>query len=266
MEWPAWALEAWAVVDPYLQKLALWRGYEAELQSLLIYAVGIAAYTMLVFGFFCQNVSKRDAFRLFKAREGWGGKSLRFIESAFLFPGMSFLFFSVLAASLFLLAKPTQSTSLILILSMSVVVGVRVTAFASENAASDLAKLLPLSLLGVLLVDPSYASLANTWARFKDLPALMPVLGRYFVLFLLLEATLQGARRIATGTQHEWLRQREKRLKKKDLMKRVQADHAAGPRTVTLTPVAVDASSAGSGPREGPAGAVTEEELFERVK
>lgn len=263
MEWPAWAVAAWTAVDPYLQKLALWRGYEAELQSLLIYAVGIAAYTMLVFAFFCNNVSRRDAFRVFKPREGWTGKWLRFGESALLFPAMSFLFFAVLAASLFLLAKPTQSTSLILILSMSVVVGVRVTAFASESAAADLAKLLPLSLLGVLLVDPSYASLANTWARFKDLPGLMPVLGRYFVLFLLLEGALQGARRIASGTRHEWLRQKEKRLRKKDLMKRVQADHAAGgAKTVTLTPVAADAPS--SGPREGPA--ASEDELFERIK
>lgn len=255
MEWPAWAVHAWQAIDPWLQKLALWRGYEAELQSLAIYAVGIALYTMLVFGFFCNNVSRRDAFRLFKERKGWSGKLFRFTESALLFPSMSFLFFGVLAASLFLLAKPTQATSQILILSMSVVVGVRVTAFASENAASDLAKLLPLSLLGVLLVDPSYASLANTWARFKDLPSLLPVLGRYFVLFLLLEATLQGVRRIVTGTRGEWMRQRERRLRKKDLFKQVEADHASsGGKVVTLTPV--EGSTAREGP--GAAGVVDE--------
>lgn len=262
MEWPGWLVEAWAFVDPYVQKLALWRGYEAELQSLLIYAVGIAAYTMLVFGFFCNNVSRRDAFRVFKAREGFGGRLVRFFESALLFPSMSFLFFAVLAVSLFLLAKPTQSTSLILILSMSVVVGVRVTAFASEGAASDLAKLLPLSLLGVLLVDPTYASLSNTWARFRDVPGLMPVLGRYFVLFLLLEATLQGVRRIASGTRHEWAKQREKRLRKQDLMKQVRADHAAGAAkpVVTLTPTGPEPAGK---PREGPA---ADETPFERIK
>ena len=255
MEWPAWAVGAWQTVDPYVQKMALWRGYEAELQSLLIYAVGIALYTMLVFGFFCNNVSRRDAFRLFKERKGWSGKMLRFTESAFLFPGMSFLFFGVLAASLFLLAKPTQSTGLILTLSMSVVVGVRVTAFASEAAAADLSKLLPLSLLGVLLVDPELASLANTLARFKDLPGLLPVLGRYFVLFLLLEGTLQGLRRVARGTAHEWRHQREKRLGKQDLLKQVQADHAAsGPRTVTLTPVGPETAREGPGAGAPPPG------------
>lgn len=248
MEWPAWAVSAWQAVDPWLQKLALWRGYEAELQSLAIYAVGIALYTLLVFGFFCNNVSRRDAFRLFKERTGWTGKILRFYESALLFPAMSFLFFGVLAASLFLLAKPTQSTSLILILSMSVVVGVRVTAFVSENAALDLAKLLPLSLLGVLLVDPSYASLSNTWARFKDLPGLLPVLGRYFVLFFLLEASAQAVRRVVTGTRSEWDRQKEKRLRKTDLFKRVEEDHASGGgKMVTLTPA--DGSTTA---REGP--------------
>lgn len=264
MEWPAWAVSAYETSLPYLEKLALWRGYEAELQSLMIYAVGIALYTMLVFGFFCHNLSRRDAFHLVTKQEK-PHRFLRFLESAFIFPVMSFLFFGVLAASLFLLAKPTQSTSLILILSMSVVVGVRVTAFVNENAAQDLAKLLPLSLLGVLLVDPSYASLSNTWARFGELPGLLPVLGRYFVLFLLLEATLQAARRLANGTQREWNRQKEKRLKKKDLLKQVHADHAAGgPKVVTLTPVGADAP-ASSGPREGP-GADDEEMPFEKVR
>lgn len=263
MEWPGWAVSAWQMVDPWVQKLALWRGYEAELQSLLIYAVGIAFYTMLVFGFFCNNVSRRDAFRLFKERKGWGGRTLRFIESAFLFPGMSFLFFGVLAASLFLLAKPTQSTGLILILSMSVVVGVRVTAFASESAALDLAKLLPLSLLGVLLVDPTYASLANTWARFKDLPGLLPVLGRYFILFLLLEGTLHALRRVTRGVWHQWRNQRERSLRKKDLLRQVRADHAAAPKTVTLTPVGPETA------REGPASGApspADEMPFETVR
>jgi hypothetical protein len=248
MEWPGWALSAWQAADPYVQKLALWRGYEAELQSLLIYAFGIAIYTMLVFGFFCNNVSRRDAFRLFKERPGWSGRLLRATESSLLFPAMSFLFFGVLAASLFLLAKPTQSTGLILILSMSVVVSVRVTAFVSETAAFNLAMLLPLSLLGVLLVDPTYASLANTWARFKDLPGLAPVLGRYFVLFLLLEGALHLARRVARGTQHQWKGHRERTLHKRDLLKQVRADHAASsPKTVTLTPVGPEPAREGPG-------------------
>ena len=264
MELPSWVVSAWQTADPYVQKLALWRGYEAELQSLLIYAVGIAFYTMLVFGFFCNNVSRRDAFRLFKERKGASGKLLRFTESALLLPAMSFLFFGVLAASLFLLAKPTQSTSLILILSMSVVVGVRVTAFASENAASDLAKLLPLSLLGVLLVDPSYASLANTWARFKDLPGLLPILGRYFVLFLLLEGTLQGIRRVAAATVRSWTAHQERRVRKKDLLHQVRVDHAAsgGGKTVSLTPVG--AETAREGPGVAPVGPA-DDVPFERV-
>lgn len=246
MEWPGWALAAWQTVDPYVQKLALWRGYEAELQTLLIYAVGIALYTTLVFAFY-QNLSRRDAFRLAQ-RPGWTSKATHFLKSALVFPLMSFLYFGVLALSLFLLAKATQSTSTILLLSMSVVVGVRVTAFVSEGASVDLAKLLPLSLLGVLLVDPSYASLSNTWARFKDLPGLTPVLGRYFVLFLLLEGTLHLGRRIGRVGQAQWHRHRERNPRKNELLKQVKADHAASaPKTVSLTPLGAETA------REGPA-------------
>lgn len=193
MEAPGWLMPIWGPIAPYAEKLAIWRGYENDLRTLLIYAVGIAVYTALVFAFY-QNLSKRDAFTL-KHRPGFWGRLLHAAETSLLFPLMSFLYFGVLAVSLFVLAK-SQTTNQILLLSMAVVVGVRVTSFVSEGAAVDLAKMLPLALLGVLIVDPSYASLQNTWAHFAAVPSLTPLLLRYFVLFIVLE----GALRIATGT------------------------------------------------------------------
>ena len=178
----------WAAAEPYASRAAVWRGYERDLQTLLIYAVGIAIYTGLVFAFY-QNISRRDAFR-FVRRPGWLGRSLTVLQSGLVFPLMSFLYFGVLAISLFILAK-SQGAYQILLLAMSVVVGVRVTAFASENAAVDLAKTLPLGLLGVLLVDPSYASLGTTWSRLGELPTLVPLLWRCFLLFIVLEGALR---------------------------------------------------------------------------
>lgn len=189
---PEWLVRVWEPVAPYAERLAVWRGYEGELQTLAIYGVGIAAFTMLVFGFFCTYLSRRNPFAV-RAGAGWSSRLMRFAQGAFVFPAVSFMFFGVLAACLFLLAK-SQSTPQILLLCMSVVVGVRLTAFVSEMAASDLAKLLPLSLLGVLIVDPSYASLDRTWTHFGNLPSLLPLLGRYFLLFIALEVAMQMAR------------------------------------------------------------------------
>jgi hypothetical protein len=189
----------WTSAQPYVEPLAIWRGYERDLQSLLIYAVGIALYTALVFAFY-QNISRRDAFVFERKKGGWG-RVLTVAQTGLLFPLMSFLYFGVLAVSLFVLAK-SQGTTQILLLSMSVVVGVRVTAFASEMASVDLAKMLPLALLGVLIVDPTYLSLDTTWARLADVPGLWPLFVRFFVLFIVLEGALRllhmGAHRIVT--------------------------------------------------------------------
>lgn len=189
MEWLGWASAAWGW---FTSHVLLWRGYEDAMQSLLLYGLGIAVFTTLVFAFFCQNLSRRDAF-LSHEVVGTKGRLLRGAEFTFLFPALSFLFFALLASSLFLLAK-SQSTTQILLVSMSVVVGVRMTAFVSENSAADLAKLLPLSLLGVLLVDPSYASLERTWAHFAEVPGLLPLIARLVLLLIAVEVVTRTLR------------------------------------------------------------------------
>lgn len=192
MEWPAWVLDRWAQAAPYVERAKVWRGYEAELTSLTILTVGIAFYTLLVFAFY-QNLSHRQAFHTGWGGKSWWGRTIAALESTFVFPAMSFAYFAVLAASLFFLAK-SQSTYQIFLLSMAVVAGVRLTAFLSEMASVDLAKLLPLSLLGVLVVDPAYATWSAVWARYQEIPELIPVLARFFLLFLVLETGLRVAR------------------------------------------------------------------------
>jgi len=201
---PAWASASWERLGPYLEKLAVWRGYEAELTSLTILTVGIAIYTLLVFTFY-QNLSQRRAFHTTWGGDSWWGRMISGFEGTFVFPIMSFLYFAVLAGSLFFLAK-SQSTYQIFLLSMAVVAGVRLTAFMSELASVDLAKLLPLSLLGVLVVDPSYSTWPAIWARYQEIPSLLPILGRFFLLFLVLETGLRLASLVLRRARQAWAR------------------------------------------------------------
>jgi hypothetical protein len=187
MQWPAW-LE---MAGEYLAPLAIWRGYEGPLQTLLIYGAGIALYTMIVFTFY-QNVSKRDPFTI-QRKKGFAGAVAHFFKTGFVFPLLSFLYFCVLASVLFVLAK-SQDALQVMLLAMAVVVGVRVTTYVNEAAGNDLSKILPLGLLGVLLVDPSYASLEATWQRVTQVPAHFPVLWRFFALFIVLEGAMRIGR------------------------------------------------------------------------
>lgn len=254
MQWPEWAVRAWEPVAPYAQKLAVWRGYEAELQTLLIYAIGISVYIGFVFAFY-QSISKRDAFSG-KRERGFGGWLAYMAKSWLVFPLMSFLYFSVLAGSLFLLAK-SQDTKQIFLVAMSVVVGVRVVTYASEGAATDLAKLLPLGLLGVLIVDPTTIQWSQVWARFAGVSSQLPLLGRYFLLFLVMETTLKAIR----GTllrigDRAALRRSARPIKRKQLVAKVEEDAAVAHRSVPVkapAPAAAPAGAPAHGPREGPA-------------
>lgn len=200
------AAEYWARVQPYLDRLAIWRGYEQELQTLAIFGIGVTIYTALVFTFY-QNISKRKPLHFRTSdRPGWPGRISRLAERAIVFPVLSFLYFTVLAVALFFLVKPPEpadpslpldpraNAPLLLLMAMGVVVAVRVTVYLSESMSNDLAKLVPLALLGVTLVDPGYLKVSYAWARLAEATRLWPLLARYFLFFIALEAALSSLR------------------------------------------------------------------------
>lgn len=174
-----------------LGPLAFWEGYERELLTLALYAVGIALYALLV-GLFYQTLSKRNLVDPALKPKGPGATGFLFV-----FPLVSFGMFLVLSIGLFFLAKSIPSVPEpqrvrdILLLSMAVVAGVRVAAYISERAAEDLAKLVPLGLLGVLLVDPGYLSVSTPFERLALLPTLLGLILRYLLALVALELLLR---------------------------------------------------------------------------
>ncbi|HET6405807.1 MAG TPA: hypothetical protein VFH78_14280 [Candidatus Thermoplasmatota archaeon] len=224
MAWPSWLVDLWVKAKPYADRAAVWRGYEDDLTRLTIFTIGIAVYTVLVFAFY-QNLSRRAAFHSGWGGGRWWGKAIHALESAFVFPVMSFLYFAVLAASLFFLAGEDRTTYQIFLLSMAVVAGVRLTAFITEGAAADLGKLLPLSLLGVMIVSPKYANLGAIWGRYLEIPSLLPVLGRFFLLFLVFETGLRLIHGAHVGIGRALAR---RRARKSDAVKTVTLDVVEG--------------------------------------
>lgn len=170
-----------------LARLAIWRGYEPELTTLALYGVGIAVYTAFVFTFY-KIVSRRQALK--KTRPGGWGRLVRAFEWTFMMPSIAFAYFGVLAGALFLLAK-SQTTGQIILVALGVVVGIRVTSLLHEEMSADLARVVPLGLLGVVLVDPGFLSLETTGDRIVEAAAQWPLLTRAFALLVALEIALQ---------------------------------------------------------------------------
>ena len=208
----------------WVDRFAWEGGFHPDLQTLLIYGVGIAVYTALVFAFY-QNISVRDPLHSGKGR-GWWARTLHVGETILTFPVLSFGYFAVLSLALFLMAKPTTQTAQILLLSVAAVLGVRVTAHVSEPMSNDIAKLLPLSVLAVVLVDPGYLSFASTWARVAEAATMLPVLAQYFLLFILAEGVMRGARALFPGLARLAHRvEHKRRLSKRAMLRDVEGEH-----------------------------------------
>lgn len=163
--------------------LTFWEGHEGELTTFAVYAVGIALYALLT-GALYLVLSRRDL----RLREVTHAKSTtRFL---FAFPFLTFAMSLILALALFFLAK-NRTVEEILLLSTAVVASVRVTAYIRESVAEDLAKTMPLGLLGVLLVDAGFVSLGTPFERIASLPGHLDLMAVYLVAVIVLEVVLR---------------------------------------------------------------------------
>lgn len=175
-----------------LGPLAFWEGFENELLTLAIYGVGIALYAVLV-GLFYLTLSRRNLVDSEKVKRAPG-----FLGFIVVFPLVGFGLFLVLSMALFFLAKAQQGLSEvqrvrdIMLLAMAVVAGVRVTAYVSERAAEDLAKVLPLGLLGVLIIDPGFLKIEVSIGRIGIMFSLLDTVLRYLLVLVVLEVALRG--------------------------------------------------------------------------
>ncbi|MBD3318652.1 hypothetical protein GF342_01960 [Candidatus Woesearchaeota archaeon] len=170
---------------------------EQTLVPLLGFIAGMVVYAFFIFKFY-RFLARRDIFRLDLAqyaKERYGafrslmGSVFYLFEHLFLFPLFIFFWFGVVTVLLTLLSK--DSISQILLVSMALVASVRVTAYYSEALSQDLAKLLPLALLGVFLVDISYFSYERSWSLIMSIPDQWVPLTFYFFFTVMLEFVLR---------------------------------------------------------------------------
>lgn len=196
---PAGGVLAQLAQLPIPGPLRFWEGFEAELTALALFSVGIAVYGLFIY-FFYENLSRRNLLgdRFQNPGVGAGRAILRGLRYILVFPAVTFVFFLLLAFSFFFLSGRSGQAAFdqILLISMAVVTSVRITAYISEPTSHDIAKLLPLGLLGVYLVtfnldvDVLESAIAN-FRRFLTVDVLAGIVARYFLFLLLLESVLR---------------------------------------------------------------------------
>lgn len=169
-----------------------WANNGDAIETLGIYAGGILVYALLV-NFFYQIISKRVMFggTSVDGEVRVGGPLHGFLY-LFLFPAFSFAFFLLLSVALIFLGPEDQDSRLIFTLAMAVVLAVRVAAYFSEATSHDVAKMLPLGLLGVVLVTAELANFADSVQRLLEMWDHIGLILLYFGVVIVVEYLLRS--------------------------------------------------------------------------
>lgn len=164
----------------------------------LIYLAGIVIYAMFIFHFYrylaSKNIFKLDlkkydysSFAFFKKLSSFYMYVLKYF---ILFP-VFVSFWSLFLAVLIIFLTDSQTVQTTLLISVSLVSAIRITAYYNEDLSRDLAKMLPFALLGVFIIDVNFFSLETAIANVKAIPSHYITLIYYFGFIVLLELILR---------------------------------------------------------------------------
>ena len=113
-----------------------------------------------------------------------------FLKYLFIFPIYSFIWFLVFSFLLFVLSK-SRSIEDVLFLGIIVVTATRMGAYVSGKLAEDMAKLLPLTLIAIFLMDPKVITLETITSSFPILLQQIPKAAKYLLFIVIVEWLLR---------------------------------------------------------------------------
>jgi hypothetical protein len=190
-----------------------WEQYGESLTLLGLYAAGIAAFAIAVALLYVPMGTRLMFAKRFGER-AVATPGRRFLYVLF-FPLVSFAFFLLVAATLFAFGgadgtadglpageaqQALQEARIkILVISMAMVLAIRVTAYFTETGAQEVAKVMPLGLLGYFLVTDQVDRISEV---FDNVLALfdgdnLALIGIFFAVVVVVEFLLRGIYELA---------------------------------------------------------------------
>ena len=176
----------------------------------------------LIIWFMYTRLAKRDLFHVPEPKDGetrWQIFWEKFIygfKYMILFPLYSFVWFLVFSAVLLLLTK-TDKVENAFYFGIILVSAIRVSAYINERMAEDIAKLLPLTLIATIIINPAFLSLdaqaivsVFSLSEFSKLYTVLPYFIKYLLFTIVLEWVLRGSHGIY---RHFRPKQEEKKKK-----------------------------------------------------
>lgn len=165
---------------------------------LFLFTFLIALYAIFVWVFY-RFIAQRDLLSLnlkrYNALEHSGAVKLLAIvlytlEFIIILPFLVIFWFAVFA-SLMIVLSAGHSIQTILLISASIVAGIRLTSYYKEDLARDLAKMIPFTFLGVALLTPGFFNLSSTLSKLSEIPLLFHSLIYYALFIIFIEVILR---------------------------------------------------------------------------
>lgn len=173
----------------YISTLSVEEG-RAILEPLALFVIGMTIFSIFIYKFY-KLISRKDIFRI---TEGKGSSTFHKIayalEYIFLFPVIAFLWFFVVSMLLTAFSDSLPITTIFLI-SMAILATIRLTAYYSEELSQEIAKLLPLALLAMFLLDINIVSAYTISLVISQLYDASRILVYYFIFILSMELLLR---------------------------------------------------------------------------
>ena len=169
-----------------------------SLMPVILVVLGMAVYAIFIFKFY-RFIAARDMFGLDLSRNdavrdavAWDLIFLVWyvVRYVVLFPAFAFFWFAVMTLILILLSEDRELTQTLLI-AMSTVSAIRVTAYYNEDLSRDLAKILPFAVLGVFIIDSSFFNLSASVATLQEIGAHRGTIAYYLLFLVALEFGLR---------------------------------------------------------------------------
>jgi len=160
--------------------------------------MAMSLYAIFVFKFY-RFLSRRDILQLNlekhnRSQHRFMRKAISFFiyctKFLIVFPVLAFFLFLVLTILLTMMTRG-QGLEGILLMSMAVVGAIRVTLYYNEALSTDLAKILPFTLLGILLIDRSILPLSGSIESLRAALAQWETMVYYLIAIVLLEFALR---------------------------------------------------------------------------
>jgi hypothetical protein len=170
------------------------------LLKLLMFTSLIVLYSVFVY-YFYKFLAKKNIFELNlnkyndyeePAKVKFFAVLFYILEYIIVLPVMTFFWFIVFAMLILVLAQE-MSLETILLISAALVASVRITAYISGGLSQELAKLLPLILLGFAITTPNFFNATTVLERAIQIPSLFTNILYYMFFIVAVELFMRVA-------------------------------------------------------------------------